>query len=74
MPWTQAVSLKIIHILFICGSILVALLFGDWCLRAYLAEKSAQYLVFGLLDLAAMAALVVYIFWFVRKVRSGSFK
>jgi hypothetical protein len=68
------VSLKIIHILFICGSILVTLVFGDWCLRAYLADKSTQYLVLGLLDLAAMCGLLVYIYWFVQKVRSGGFK
>ena len=67
-------SLKIIHILFICGSIMVTLVFGEFCLRTYLAEKNVQYLIFGLLDLAAMGGLLVYIYWFVRKVRGGGFK
>lgn len=66
-------SLKSIHILFICASIILALWFGQWCLHSYGEEKAGSYLVLGILDLLALGGLIAYIVWFVRKLRSGVF-
>ncbi len=64
------VSLTKFHIAFITASVVLALLFGWWCVDAFLGQGGAAYLVFGILSFGAALGLIVYGEWFLRKMRS----
>jgi hypothetical protein len=57
-------SLKAFHVLFISVSVLLALGFGAWCLRA-----QPPWMAAGFLSLTAGVGLAGYEVWFVRKMR-----
>lgn len=54
-------NLKVFHFVFIVASIALAVVVGVWCLRVTTAGAVAAF--------AAAAALVVYLFWFIAKMR-----
>jgi len=62
-------SLKAFHIFFIVVSIIFAAGFGVWGLRAHSAGNDGAHLAFGVAGLVAGAALVAYLFSFLRKLR-----
>jgi hypothetical protein len=62
-------SLKGFHIVFITFSTLLALGCSGWCLWIDLVEGAPVYLLGAILSFAAAIALVVYGFWFYRKMK-----
>jgi len=64
------VSLKGFHILLISLSSLLALVFGGWSVNAYLQLRNPWHLAGAIFSFAAAVGLVVYIFWFARKIRT----
>ena len=66
-------SLKAFHVFFVVLSVLCALGFGAWALFDYQRTKSGGILALGVLGFAAAGALVVYGFWFLRKLKNVSY-
>jgi hypothetical protein len=64
------VSLKGFHVLLISLSSLLMLLFGGWSLRAYVETDATGQLIMALSCFVLAAALLVYIVWFARKIRT----
>ncbi|MFN0149797.1 MAG: hypothetical protein ACKVU1_03680 [bacterium] len=64
-------SLKAFHVFFIIVSILFAAGFGVWNLRAHAAGDGGASLALGIAGFVAGAALVAYLFSFVRKLRDA---
>ena len=62
------VDLRNFHIVFICASILLCLMFGAWALN----RGEAGYVVAGIVSVGAGFGLVLYGQWFLRKMKSGS--
>jgi O-antigen/teichoic acid export membrane protein len=56
-------NLKVIHIVFVGSAVLLALFFGGWCLA-----QGAGFFALGVGSFVVAAALVVYGFWFWRKI------
>ena len=56
-------NLKVIHIVFVSSAVLLALFFGGWCLA-----QGAEFFALGVGSFVVAAALVVYGFWFWRKI------
>ncbi len=56
-------NLKVIHIVFVGSAVLLALFFGGWCLA-----QGAEFFALGVGSFVVAAALVVYGFWFWRKI------
>lgn len=67
-------SLKAIHVLFICASTALALLFAGWGVIKYRSpEGGAEHLVYTILALAGAVALVVYGVKFLKKMKHISY-
>lgn len=67
-------SLKAIHIIFILASSLMTIFFGVWSWRQYFgAEGSAIHLVYGLVSIAALAGLLAYGRYFLKKLKHISY-
>lgn len=63
-------SLKIVHIVFISASILLAIGFGGWCLKSYFAGTgSILDLVLGLGSFGLAISLVFYGKYFLKKLK-----
>lgn len=63
-------SLKLFHIVFIVASSLLSLVFGGWAVRSFAAGGGALDLIMGLVSIAFGLALVAYLSWFRRKIRT----
>ena len=66
-------SLKAFHVVFIAASIVLALGFAAWSFASYLRYRVTLDLVFGLVSLAAGAALVVYGKFVLKKLKHISY-
>ncbi|RMD93559.1 MAG: hypothetical protein D6814_15490 [Calditrichaeota bacterium] len=62
-------SLKAFHIIFIAVSILLAIGFGIWCMRAYSAASNSIYLAGSVLSLLFAVGLILYGIWFLKKLK-----
>lgn len=62
-------SLKVFHVVFVTVSVLLALGFSLWSLRAAQAGGGGGYAVMAVAALAAAVGLVFYGGWFLRKTR-----
>jgi membrane associated rhomboid family serine protease len=63
-------SLKAFHIVFVTASSLLSFVFAGWALHAHDAGDQGNYLLLGLLSAAFGVLLIVYGFWFWRKIRT----
>jgi hypothetical protein len=67
-------SLKAFHIIFICLSTALALLFGVWAVEHFVkGEASGLELTLGIISLALVPALIIYGKYFLRKLRGVSY-
>ncbi len=67
-------SLKAIHIVFICASSLMTVLFGVWAWRQYFSpEGSTADLIYGILSIIAVAGFLAYGRYFLRKLKHISY-
>jgi len=64
-------SLKAVHIFFILLSITLAGGFGIWAVRNYSATGSLVNGALGIASFACGVALVMYLVWFVIKIKIG---
>ena len=62
-------SLKGFHIVFIIFSTLLALATGAWCVWVDLVEGAPIYLAGAIASFVVAIALMVYGFWFYRKMK-----
>jgi hypothetical protein len=62
-------SLKAFHIVFVIFSTLLALGVGAWCVWVNLVEGVQIYLAGAVASFACALGLVVYGFWFYRKMK-----
>ena len=62
-------SLKAFHIIFIIFSTLLALGVGGWCVWVNLVEGAPVYLAGAIASFVCAVALVIYGFWFYRKMK-----
>ena len=62
-------SLKAFHIIFVIFSTLLALGVGAWCVWVNLVEGAPVYLVGAVASFLVAIALVIYGFWFYRKMK-----
>jgi len=66
-------NLKTFHIVFVTLSSLMSFVFGGWCWRYAEANQSSGYRTLGVASFGAGLALIVYGFWFWKKINaSGS--
>ncbi len=63
-------SLKGFHVLLISLSSILALAFGGWSVRAWIATDAVSHLALAVFSFAVGAGLIVYVLWFYRKVRT----
>ena len=63
-------SLKAFHIFFLIVSIFCSLFFGMWAVNDWRATGETGTLVLGILSFVALAALIPYGIWFLRKLRN----
>jgi len=67
-------SLKAFHVVFISLASALAFGFGAWMLRAYRSPEGVPGdLVWGLVSLAAGCGLLLYEFFFLKKLKNVSF-
>jgi hypothetical protein len=62
-------SLKAFHIIFIVFSTLLAIGVGSWCVWVNLVEGVHIYLAGAIASFACAVGLVIYGFWFYRKMK-----
>ncbi|MFL6514630.1 MAG: hypothetical protein ACJ8M1_06350 [Chthoniobacterales bacterium] len=62
-------SLKAFHIIFIVFSTLLAIGVGSWCVWVNLVEGVQIYLAGAIASFACAVGLVIYGFWFYRKMK-----
>ena len=62
-------SLKAFHIIFIFFSTALALGVGTWCIYVDLVEGIQTYLTGAIASFACAVGLVIYGFWFYRKMK-----
>ncbi len=66
-------NLKAFHIVFVTLSSLMSFVFGGWCWRYAETGQASGYRALGAASFGAGAALIVYGFWFWKKINvSGS--
>jgi len=61
-------SLKVMHIVFVTASSLLCFVFGGWSVHAYRVGRGEVNLALGLPAFAIGVGLIVYGFWFWRKI------
>ena len=66
-------SLKAFHVFFVVVSTLLALGFGVWSVNEYARAGRGGTLAMGVASFVAAVALVVYGFWFLRKLKNVSY-
>jgi flagellar biogenesis protein FliO len=66
-------SLKAFHVFFVVISTLLALGFGVWSVSEYSRTGQGGTLAMGVASFLAAVALVVYGFWFLRKLKNVSY-
>ncbi|MBX3395760.1 MAG: hypothetical protein KF841_10370 [Phycisphaerae bacterium] len=66
-------SLKAFHIVFIAGSVILAVGFGVWAAREYSSAGDRTMLVMSGSSFASAAVLMVYGRWFLRKLKAHSY-
>ena len=66
-------SLKAFHIIFVILSTLLSVGFGLWAIGRHMHEPSAGLVAVAIGSMAFAIALVVYGFWFLRKLKHVSF-
>ena len=66
-------SLKAVHIAFICVSTLLAFGFGVWLLQMFLVNKSTVFIIGSVLSCASGFGLIVYGIKFLKKLKHVSF-
>jgi len=62
-------SLKGFHIVFVFFSTALALGVGAWCLYVHYVEGVQTYLIGAIVSFACAVGLVIYGFWFYRKMK-----
>jgi hypothetical protein len=62
-------SLKAFHIVFVVFSTLLALGVGGWCIWLDLVQGVSVYLAGAIASFVCAIALVIYGFWFYRKMK-----
>ena len=62
-------SLKVFHIVFVFFSTALALGVGTWCIYVDMIEGVQTYLVGAIASFACAVALVIYGFWFHKKMK-----
>ncbi len=62
-------SLKVVHLFFICTAILLSLGFGVWSFRQYLAVSQGMYLFLGILSTVVGLVLIYYGMRFWQKMK-----
>ena len=62
-------SLKVFHIVFIVFSTLLAIALGAWCIWMNLVEGTSVYLTGAIASFVSAVGLVIYGFWFYRKMK-----
>jgi len=67
-------SLKAFHVVFISAASALAFGFGAWMLHAYrLSEGTTSDVVWGVVSLVAGVGLLVYEYFFLKKLKNVSF-
>jgi len=66
-------SLKALHVVFVAASVLLALGFGAWAFANYRESGSTLDLVYGVASVAAVAGLLVYGRYFLKKLKHVSY-
>jgi hypothetical protein len=66
-------SLKSFHIFFISVSGIMSLGLGAWSARAYSITGDGGFLTLSLVGFGALAALIPYGIWFLRKLKGWSY-
>lgn len=66
-------SLKAIHILFICASMVLCLGFGGWALSNYMDYDGTVNLIYAIGSAVAFLALAAYGAYFLRKLRKVNY-
>jgi len=68
------VSLKTIHIVFICASCLMTLFFGGWAWMEYFGpDGSRMDLIYGITAIIALGGLLAYGKYFLNKLKHISY-
>jgi hypothetical protein len=62
-------SLKAFHIVFVFFSTALALGVGAWCIYVDMVEGVQTYLVGAIISFVSAVGLVIYGFWFYRKMK-----
>ena len=62
-------SLKAVHVFFICASIILCFMVGAWSLQQYRLAGETGSLSLAVVFYASGVGLVFYGLWFVRKIR-----
>jgi len=63
-------SLRTFHVIFIVCSILMTIGFGFWAMRNFQQNQSPGYLWTGIIALLMACSLMVYEYFFLKKVKS----
>ena len=63
-------NLKTFHIIFVTVSSLMSFVFGGWCWRYAEANQASGYRTLGAASFGAGLALIVYGFWFWKKINA----
>ena len=63
-------NLKAFHIVFVTLSSLMSFVFGGWCWRYAEANQTSGYRTLGIASFGAGVALIVYGFWFWKKINA----
>ncbi len=66
-------SLKAFHFALITISVLLSSYFGVWCFQSYTDNQQTGYLVSSIGSFVCALGLVVYLGWFVRKLKDVSY-
>jgi hypothetical protein len=63
-------SLKAVHIVFVIASCLMTIFFGVWAFREYFSgHGTPAHLLYGVLSIVALAALLFYGKYFLKKLK-----
>ncbi len=65
-------GLKSFHVFFIVAATLLALGFGMWSVSAWLDNRGGMWLAMGIGSFAVAIGLMVYGWWFLKKLRNVS--